>query len=1806
VEFDHNKWREAYLLSRATAVTGQALTAAATAPSLARLFGSILSEMKLWLYRDGLSPLLTDSSHLEGQPFKFEPYKVKQTFETNLQAVSSVYLDTKFSPASAEKASVRRFSTAVMPKNFSNVVGIKESEIQKWLDKKELSKIPGYDTPPLFLPSFSVVHSPLLGDPVSFNLSLHRNLAQVLQAFAALPESEDPSTLTQFFADPSYLLCDLKDVSFVTGTESMSPEDVITLRSFFSGNIAAVKTVHAIADFPLRTIVAGRQIAEYRMWAKNGPYCAHFASCYASFPECKFFRDLDLLLLQFSAASTPYGLGPAGMFDLMIQRFSLLGYLDDLYCTSEKSSFVMPPKLPEPDHAEHMCAAFFSTLNMLLTELPLPPSDPIASVKHTAKFDLLHKLCLEPMTHSQCYSASIASISKEGDAPPFFQGVFAEIMQEITTLVPPSRNFPMKRYELKDELSLLYDPCYFHLAPVEHQTAMENVMRKRKKHLKKAVAPLVPCPEKAHAVFARARGMLSLEASFAAARRALLFAVLGGQWTPPNSRVSPETVSKSPKSILEVLQFLTLQMQHVIDNHNDTKHATMLVEPAYVFDGDEAFNPKGVGWFLSPKVLPTKAKFQSAKLSQRSSVLGLLIILFEHWSEKSDTDPAQSSKQATDEAEQQESSPARYLTVSGLAWLLRAASLLASGWNQIISGGEFREWSSTGIRPASVGEAKMPYVLSPASVEMLNAVDNLWPVEESAETVTFSPLVESKLRQKAAQAKAMASMKMRQAAFQATVNPDDLVEGSEEDECIICRCSNDTPTGAVAHVQRSRLAHFRNLACQDPVYGKLYRVVGEHGCQLRECIEVDSKKKTNLPTGAVVEVLRTSDEDGDANPLLKRRVCVRVFGESDPAEEGWASIESAVNYKILQAISADVGKWGSTRPFVKFCGHRAHLGCIESHTLMLHQKEANGVQFVGKHSCDLTKREFLCPACTHISNCVVPAPVPIPEERDAEPTQRDIDTVNASKSYQFTMVDSMEAPFAPHLKRRSDIFRHESIDVWDVPALMPLRSLLVSFSALSTAASMHVMNFDFGSAQVQDMRLLAGGTKALINAAHAYGRAEESPVPMLRVLVGRVFGKYSGLSFEHMGSSIVGFLSSMPVHLAKDGQLNAYSRAKAALSAAFWLEDDERLRGAFERPAEVADEKGIPVPFAANAGEEAGELARLALVTAGHTNVASVWPMLGVLNWDLAIFGSVAMCSLERAEHDCGVSAVSYEVLFRDLVLARVVQIMVLEMNGGVGSGSEDSKTGAISTARSKLLFDAELVTTASLTEDEMASVLNDKLLPYLKIFILLSRAGTPTANFLPSDSFLMDDELLESEDAYEIMETCGIESVASFVEEEENMSRAKVWIEELEALEKGHSQVAERAKNDSQVTNRPQEADVSVMTLAETDEYMGSRPRANSDAPMEDAAGSEAGGELELLGDDAVAFGRDDFRVDDFRVDDDGDDDDGDDDDAVAYDDVDAFMAGGDQDNDEDDEGIPNPNRLLLQNFMTLMNHAQRDGEEVPPDAMAEFEQAMEDNPALALLVDQLADRDRRVASERRAAAPARRRRHSFSCSQDSAPSKRTTNKSYAYVSNTPVVASGWHSISGAAKVFGTSDPVSSRSIHSSVRDVSYLSSAVTTLDFDPFIKLPTNFVDLYHYTLDVVKGLRDKESGEDDDYAAAVCMLTGKVVPLKTSGSRNHSREPGNCTVHAREHNSGIGIFFMVSRAQVLLINDKHSCYWKSLYLDAHGEEDQGLKRGRPLMLSDSRYAELKTLYAEHGVVREIAAVRQKSEHVIKDAWY
>lgn len=132
----------------------------------------------------------------------------------------------------------------------------------------------------------------------------------------------------------------------------------------------------------------------------------------------------------------------------------------------------------------------------------------------------------------------------------------------------------------------------------------------------------------------------------------------------------------------------------------------------------------------------------------------------------------------------------------------------------------------------------------------------------------------------------------------------------------------------------------------------------------------------------------------DSHDIASRRVFVRhtsndVATGAEKSFEGWASVQSAQGYVILSPLVSlcyTNARWGSTRPIIKQCGHAAHLKCVETHTLSLHQRAASDQPYDGRFAANIQDGEFLCPLCKQLSNILIPQDGRARDEDDLQPT----------------------------------------------------------------------------------------------------------------------------------------------------------------------------------------------------------------------------------------------------------------------------------------------------------------------------------------------------------------------------------------------------------------------------------------------------------------------------------------------------------------------------------------------------------------------------------------------------------------------------------------------------------------------------------------------------------------------------------------------------------------------------------------------------------------------------------------------------
>jgi hypothetical protein len=115
------------------------------------------------------------------------------------------------------------------------------------------------------------------------------------------------------------------------------------------------------------------------MWTRNGNSVAGMVINYSTAPLCRAFRDLDLSLMQFSAAGFEIGIGVRRVLALLLNHFSMDGYFKDpkfqapgaTHSRRTTGHWKSPPRLQDPEHAPLLAESFFELVWQTSNELQL-------------------------------------------------------------------------------------------------------------------------------------------------------------------------------------------------------------------------------------------------------------------------------------------------------------------------------------------------------------------------------------------------------------------------------------------------------------------------------------------------------------------------------------------------------------------------------------------------------------------------------------------------------------------------------------------------------------------------------------------------------------------------------------------------------------------------------------------------------------------------------------------------------------------------------------------------------------------------------------------------------------------------------------------------------------------------------------------------------------------------------------------------------------------------------------------------------------------------------------------------------------------------------------------------------------------------------------------------------------------------------------------------------------------------------------------------------------------------------------------
>lgn len=74
---------------------------------------------------------------------------------------------------------------------------------------------------------------------------------------------------------------------------------------------------------------------------------------------------------------------------------------------------------------------------------------------------------------------------------------------------------------------------------------------------------------------------------------------------------------------------------------------------------------------------------------------------------------------------------------------------------------------------------------------------------------------------------------------------------------------------------------------------------------------------------------------------------------------------------------------------------------------------------------------------------------------------------------------------------------------------------------------------------------------------------------------------------------------------------------------------------------------------------------------------------------------------------------------------------------------------------------------------------------------------------------------------------------------------------------------------------------------------------------------------------------------------------------------------------------------------------------------------------------------------------------------------------------------------------------------------------------------------------------------------------------------------------------HRCGVssGIYFLIKKCVIIYLYADKGTFVTAPYLDSHGEADPGLRKRRPLYLSQPRYDEIRKIWLNHSIATVVA---------------
>ncbi len=1391
-----------------------------------------------------------------------------------------------------------------------------------------------------------------------------------------------------------------------------------------------------------------------------------------------------------------------------------------------------------------------------------------------------------------------------------------EILNDISDIALGPKG--VRQYNLSKESANMYDPTFWHLSLTEHQVAEENVVEALAEELQycdEYGRPLVGPPLPAHPMFSYTRSLLDSYILSTVCNRILLTYVLLS-----NLFKQKHSATEKHRSINASLGTFTTDVEDIHSGFNPILHASMQMSASEAEEAGASSNPHKLYF---GNVIPDSNIMPSVLLISR--VVHILTLQLHCCT----------------------SLPLNFKDSVSLLRLVSelkpsVGALYSSGMKWVISEYERRVHKSpTGSTDGTIGhelhhsdgvENGTAAFIGDAATSSCRTT-----VEAGGSSTSHTPVLNTDYGPMASRKRAMAFMAKQQASFSKFIAKDDEEEESivptsrltaeskeHSPRCIMCHeCSVVGDSLAfVGLAQRSTLLS-RGIASNDRnnLLRRQYIVYASEGCQVRLEFNLDSQKLVVLPKGIVATAAVPGIWDGSVylgSPL-----------------KGWATVSGCL--APLQTYAWSL--WGRPRPHVSLCGHAIHLKCWDAYFASIVQQYESGAINNEQMPVTISRSEYLCPMCKRISNILIPcidqssseytehkkckasnnlslnegalnwsfagnraddgdaiSSLYTAESMEKEEQHEDRkDYHNPALPYELiidgTMADKTVAtsilrhallegackkskcPYSAFRRCAEGLFtastppwasKEEVMNSNSIvgPSLDHLMLLWCSLGyTLASAESIVRTDLCQPPVDVPDIRVLARFVREAFTCCMNLQATKVFVNGVVDLLEGRNFDEYPlvGPATPNVGDGCEVYFLPKPFVW----EIDPVKTGTAAYNALPFSQPGFRGRR----------RRGIDVPDCYGSGFYCCER--------GTSNVVKFVPP-PLLSWDL-------LCLSSCVGSIAGVSAI------RIMCVARLAQVLiepcmcqwgnvVVASKSDQNKGNEDEgdeeedvkvEVKALSYLRSELAESAGLdVHPRAPTGASLSDSVRKAIIPFYRTVVLLTET--------------LSDRSISSSmcplSANDCLHSLGLPDLENLASDPRCISLSKKWGQQYRC-----AHVCSMQTNiiDMGLAAIPFEALQPLPGNGST--YLFIR------GPPLDVGREE---EIASRGD---AYGRQYGSSDDEE--------------AEALEIKDLSRTNGlvrhserfwelihnlgigsaelsspttmeeelpvSEDNTADgDEENPHVQRNSVQSAASSAEGVDREGG--TSGGMRTYDTGtIRENPR-----DGIAENHRGIG----------RQHNLHGLCKGSSSSSSVTMRSQP-MQDPPILSH----LTGGVKLCtlessqftsacGSTNPMPMLRLC----DLSHL--GVGSSDRPSLIGLPLSYVELFL----MIKPLNDRNPLSTNEIA--VCLICGEMLP---AGSSN-GFAIGQCTKHTRYCGSGCGVYFLVQRCIVLLMRDSYAAYFGSVYIDEHGEEDIGVKRGRPLYLSLSRYSALRRIYQAHQVAEEVCRRRSLANTVIANAYF